>query len=108
MRVLLSLIGLMFCFGVTLHANEKEALKQKIATAKEQVSSGVSVIKGAKEQAKTIRDGVKAGTITKEDAKQSLTQLRQTARTAKDQVKAGKNAIREARVSLRELKKTKP
>lgn len=108
MRVLLSLVGLMFCFGVTLQANEKEALKQKIATAKEQVSSGVAVIKGAKEQAKTIKDAVKAGTTTKEEAKQSLAQLRETARTGKEQVKAGKTAIRDARGQLRELKKTKP
>ena len=107
MRILLSLVALVFCFGITMNANEKEVLKQKITTAKEQVASGVSTIKGLKEQSKTIKEGIKAGTITKEDGKKSLQELRNTAKSTREEIKDSKAVIRDSRKELREMKKAR-
>ena len=104
MRILLSLVALVFCFGITMNANEKEVLKQKITVAKDRVAAGVTVIQRLKDESKTIKENVKNGTITKEQAKQSLQELRSKAKGVKEEIRESKAVIRDSKKELRSMK----
>ena len=100
------IMGLFLVFGMTisLFSQDRDLIKEKIQEAKSGVKSGIAVIKSAKDEARQLREEVKSGQITKEEAKTRLMELKEGVRSAKEGIKSNSAIIRENRKELRELK----
>ena len=107
MRTLLVLVCFVFGLSFTALSQDRDLIKEKIQTAKGQVRSGVAIMKSAKENALQIRDAVKSGQMTKEEAKIRLQEIKSQVKTAKETIKSNAQIVRENRKELRELKKSR-
>lgn len=105
MRTFIMALFLALGFTFSAIAQDKDQIREQMRAGKEQVKSGVAVVKDAKEQARQLRQQVKAGQLTKEQAKAQMQQMRNQVRSAKEQIKAGRESIRESRRQLREMRK---
>jgi polyhydroxyalkanoate synthesis regulator phasin len=105
MRIFIMALFLALGFTFSAIAQDKDQIRERLKGGKEQVKSGVTIVKDAKEQARQLREQVKAGQMTKEQAKAQMQQMRNQVRSAKEQIKAGREAIRESRRQLREMRK---
>jgi polyhydroxyalkanoate synthesis regulator phasin len=82
MRNTLFLASLL-CFTITLNAQDKDLAKEKLNYGKEKVNSGKTVVKETNISAKEVREKVKDGTITKDEGKAAVKELRQIKRSSK-------------------------
>ena len=100
---------LVMIFGMTLtgFGQDRDVIKERLQNAKSEIKSGVAVIKSAKDEARELREKVKNGLITKEEAKSRLTELKESVRSTKDEIKSNSAILRESRKELKELKRAK-
>ena len=92
MRTFIMALFLALGFTFSAIAQDKVQIRERMNAGKEQVKAGVTVVKGAKEQARQLREQVKSGQLTKDQAKAQMQQMRNQVRTAKDQIKSGKES----------------
>jgi len=104
---IIMMLSLVFALGFSAFAQDKDLIKERLNDAKSSVKARITVIKSAKEEARELRENVKSGQMTKEEAKSRLAEIKVGVRSAKEEIKENSAIIRESRKELRELKKGK-
>lgn len=106
MKNVLMLIVLVFGMSLSTFGQDKGAIKERMQNAKAGVKSGIAIIKTAKDEARELREKVKAGQLTKEDAKSRLSEIKGTVRSTKESIRENSAILRESRKELRDLKRS--
>lgn len=106
MKRVLILVVLILSLTVSTFGQDKDLIKERMQNAKSSVKSGVAIIKSAKDEARELREKIKLGLITKEDARVRLSEIKASVRSAKEGIRENSVILRESRKELRELKKS--